>query len=513
MFSNLLKNISILKKFLFINLIFFTIIGLFTFAYLKNVQPNLIKKKSSNHIEIINNTIDNLVRLEVAFIEEDIRRFLFSTRFLFQNLDRVIFFDNELNLVGDTDTLDLDPRSFSTRLDLVELEVLNEEKTKEITETKNINVGNDNVVSLKDVLFNYVGSKNYGIPFTFTQEEFNKFKLTTIKNVMKDGKNIGYLAISENANDVKAAISERETFVIRTAIAVGIVILIFSFVLNRYFLKPIRNLVAYTKTIKEKKPKITNIDALKLRNDELGLLSKSLDDMTLELQKRISQAENFSTDLVHEIRNPLASLKSASEILHDSNDISQRMKLINILSHDVQRIERLITDYSQMLKDEVALSREKAKKLDIEPIIKSVVDDFNNIYKVKRGINISYKNDGKNKYFINGIENRLEQIIANLLDNAISFSDDNKDIIVKVSNLNGEKINIDILDEGQGFKEKDTNKVFKRFYSNRPDKFGQHSGLGLNIVKNLVDLHNGTIKASNRTDKKGARMEVIFPTV
>ena len=91
MFSNLLKNLSILKKFLFINLIFFTIIGLFTFVYLKNVQPNLIKKKSSNHIKIINNTIDNLNRLEIRFIEEDIRKFLFSTRFLFQNLDRVIF--------------------------------------------------------------------------------------------------------------------------------------------------------------------------------------------------------------------------------------------------------------------------------------------------------------------------------------------------------------------------------------------------------------------------------------
>ena len=513
MFSNLLKNLSILKKFLFINLIFFTIIGLFTFAYLKNVQPNLIKKKSSNHIEIINNTIDNLVRLDVEFIEEDIRKFLFSTRFLFQNLDRVIFFDNELNLVGDTDTLDLDPRSFSSRLDIVELEVLNEEKTREITETKNINVGKENVVSLKDILFNYVGSKNYGIPFTFTEEEFNKFKLTTIKNVIKNDGNIGYLAISENANDIKAAIDERKTFIIRTAIAVGIVILIFSFVLNRYFLKPIRNLVTYTKAIKEKNTKITNIEGLKTRNDELGLLSSSLDDMTLELKKRISQAENFSTDLVHEIRNPLASLKSASEILHDTNDINQRVKLINILSHDVQRIERLITDYSQMLKDEVALSKEKTKKLDIEPIIKSVVDDFNNIYKVKRGINISYKNDGKSNYFINGIENRIEQIIANLLDNAISFSEDNKDIIVKVSKLNEKKINIDILDEGQGFKEKDTNKIFKRFYSNRPDKFGQHSGLGLNIVKNLVDLHNGSIKASNRPDKKGARMEVIFPMV
>ena len=138
MISNLLKNFSILKKFLFINLIFFTIIGLFTFIYIKNVKPNLIKKKSSNHIEVINNTIDNLTRLNINFVEEDIRRFLSSTRFLFQNLDRVIFFDNELNLVGDTDTLDLDPRSFSTRLNIIELETLNEKKSKEITEKKNI---------------------------------------------------------------------------------------------------------------------------------------------------------------------------------------------------------------------------------------------------------------------------------------------------------------------------------------------------------------------------------------
>jgi two-component system sensor histidine kinase ChvG len=511
MISNVLKNLSILKKFLFINFIFFTIIGLFTFVYLKNVQPNLIKKKSSNHIEVINNTIDNLIRLEVKFVEEDIRRFLFSTRFLFQNLDRVIFFDNQLNLVGDTDTLDLDPRSFSKRLDTVELEILNEEKTKEIVEKKNIDIGTDNAVSLRDILFNYAGSKNFGIHFTFTQDEFKKFKLTTIKNVMQDGKNIGYLAITENANHKKAAIDERKTIVIRNAIAVGIVILIISFVLNRYFLKPIKNLVSYIKTIKNKDPKTTNIDTLKSRNDELGLLTNSLDDMTSELQKRIAHAENFSTDLVHEIRNPLASLKSASEILHDTNDINQRIKLINILSHDVQRIERLITDYSQVLKDEVALSKEKIKKIDVEPIIKSVVDDFNNIYKLKRGISIFYENDGNNKYFINGIENRIEQIIANLLENAISFSKDNRNVMVKVSKLHDKKVVISILDEGQGFKEKDTNKIFKRFYSNRPDKFGQHSGLGLNIVKNLVDLHNATIKASNRIDKKGASMEIIFP--
>jgi len=510
MFNYLLKNLSILKKFLFINLIFFSVIGLFTFLYLKNIQPNLIKNKSSNHIKIINNTVDNLDRLEIDFNEEDIRKFLFSTRFIFQSLDRVIFFDNQLNLVGDTDTLDLDPRSFSTRLDIVELEILNEEKSREITENKNINIGNDNLVSLQDILFNYAGSKNFGIPFTFTQQEFNNFKLTTIKNVFRDDVNIGYIAITENANDVRAAIDERKTFILRTAFAVGIVILIFSFVLNRYFLKPIQNLVNYTNKIKNKEHKKINIDNLKSRNDELGLLSKSLDDMTLELQKRISHAENFSTDLVHEIRNPLASLKSASEILNDTKDAEERLKLINILSHDVQRIERLITDYSQILKDEVALSKEKFKKIDLIPIIKSVVDDYNNVYQAKRGINISFLNDGNKSYVINGIENRIEQIIANLLDNAISFSDDNKNIDIKISKNLEKQIVINILDEGPGFKERDTSKIFQRFYSNRPDKFGQHSGLGLNIVKNLTDLHNASINALNRTDKRGANLEIIF---
>ena len=128
------------------------------------------------------------------------------------------------------------------------------------------------------------------------------------------------MAISENANDIRSAINERKTFILRTAIFIGIVIFIFSFVLNRYFLKPIKNLVAYTKIIKEKSRKKTNINELKSRNDELGTLSNSLDDMTSELQKRISHAENFSTDLVHEIRNPLTSLKSASEILHETED-------------------------------------------------------------------------------------------------------------------------------------------------------------------------------------------------
>ena len=510
MFKNFIKDLSILKKFLFINLVIFLFIGSLTILYLKNVQPNLIQKKTRNHIKVINNTIDHILRLDIKFEEEDVRRFLFSTRFLFQNLDRVILFDNQFNLVGDTDTLDLDPRSFSSRIDIVQQEILDEKKSEKIVETKNLNKKKG--TSLKDILSNYSLSKNFGKPYTFTQEGYNQFLLTTIKNVTLDGKNIGYLAISENANDIRSAINERKTFIIRTAIFVGIVIFIFSFVLNRYFLKPIKNLVTYTKIIREKSRKKTNIDVLKNRNDELGTLSTSLDDMTHELQKRISHAENFSSDLVHEIRNPLTSLKSASEILHETDNQTERRKLIDILEHDVQRIERLITDYSQMLKDEVALNKEQMKKINLKLIAKSVVDDFNNIYEAKRGIKIILS-DLKNleEYNIYGIENRVEQIIANLLDNSISFSEDKKDIIVQLNKDNDKNIILKVIDEGQGFKEKNTDKVFKRFYSNRPEKFGEHSGLGLNIVKNLVDLHGGSIKASNNPNQKGANVEIIFP--
>jgi two-component system sensor histidine kinase ChvG len=512
MLGDFLKSLSILKKFLFINFIVFLIIGSLTLVYIGNVKPNLIKNKKSEHIQIIDNTIEHILRLNIKFEEEDIRRFLFSTRFLFQNLDRVILFDKQLNLVGDTDTLDLDPRSFSNRLDIVQLEILNAETSKKIIETKNIN--KEKTISIKDILTNYSWSKDYGRAFTFTQEGYDKFLLTTVKNVMIDGSNVGYLAISENANDIRAAINERKTFILRTAIFIGIVIFVFSFVLNRYFLKPIKNLVSYTKIIKEKSRKKTNINELKSRNDELGVLSKSLDDMTNELQKRISHAENFSTDLVHEIRNPLTSLKSASEILNETENQEQRAKLIDILNHDVQRIERLITDYSQILKDEVALSKEKMKKIDIKVITKSVVDDFNNIYKAKRGIQIILKSSGdEEKYFINGIENRVEQIIANLLDNSISFSENNKKILVEVSKNEKNEIILKVIDEGKGFKEINTKKIFDRFYSNRPDNFGEHSGLGLNIVKNLVDLHGATIDASNNITQRGAIVEIVFPRI
>ena len=511
MLSNFIKNLSIIKKFLFLNLVFFLVIGVFTLLYLRSIEPSLIKNKASNHIQIIDNTTDHLKRLKINFNIDEIKKFLFSTRFLFQNLDRVVIFDSNFNLIGDTDTLDLDPRSFSPKLEIVEMDILDSE-VKKTNSNKQTSLESKNLPFLKDKLTNYANSPEFGKPLAFTQNTYEQFILTTIKNVNIDENNYGFIVIQENANEIRVAINERKNFILRTAAIVIVVIMIFSFVLNRYFLKPIKNIVNYTNIIKEKSNEETNIENIKKRNDELGILSKSVDEMTKELNKRITNAENFSTDLVHEIRNPLASLKSASEIISETENKTLRDKLINIISHDVERIERLVTDYSQMLKDEAAISSEQMKELDLKLITRSVVDDYNGVYNSKRGISVKLNTNGSKDYKILGIENRVEQIIANLLDNSISFSNDNQEIEVELEKANNGSINLNVIDQGEGFKETDTNKIFNRFYSNRPEKFGEHSGLGLNIVKNLVELHNGQIRASNNDDK-GAKIEITFPKI
>ena len=510
MLSRFLKNLSILKKFLFINFVVFLVIGILTIFYLNSIKPTIIKDKTSNHISVLNNTIENISRLNIKFNEYDIKKFLFSTRFLFQNLDRVQIFDNKFKLIGDTDTLDLDPRAFSQKLEVIEMQDLNADQIEKKKEKND--VASNKISFIDSDLKDYSNSSNFGNPYSFTEESYDQFLLITIKNVFIDSKNVGYLAIIENANDVKVAIAERKNFIIRTAIFVVIVILIFSFVLNRYFLKPIRNLVAYTKIIKDKSDEKTNIENIKKRNDELGVLSNSLDEMTNQLNKRIATAENYSTDLLHEIRNPLASLKSASDIISETENKELRSKLVGIVSHDVERIERLITDYSQMLKDEAAISSERMKKINLNHIAKSVVDDFNSIYESKRSISIKLKIEDNKDFKILGIENRIEQIIANLLENSISFSENNQEIIVEISKKQNNQLSLVVIDEGIGFSEKNTNKIFNRFYSNRPEKFGEHSGLGLNIVKNLVDLHNGEIIATNNANK-GAKVEIILPAI
>ena len=504
------KTSSILRKFLLFNLIVFSILGLFTFIYLQAIQPNLVKNKTINHQTIIKNTNDHIQRLNIEFDEKGLSTFLLSARFLFQNLDRVQFFNLDGNLIGDTNMLDIDQNVFS-RSDLIIEQDINSPDINELKNNINedINQSLDYYKNLKKIILNDLKNE----PLIIENNIKNDFFVQTLDKVSVEKDVVGYILVSEQANDISVAVKERKDFIIRTVVAIALVIFIFSTFLNKYILKPISFLVKYTESIKAKSDKPVNIDNFFIRRDEVGTLTQSIHEMTLELQKRTNRAETFSTDLAHEIRNPLASLKGASELLDKTTEQKDREKLLNIINHDVERIERLITDYTQMLKDEASLSREKMVKIDLGLIIKNVVEDFKqNIVSLNKKIEIQIVSKNIKQKILNilGIESRIEQVIANLLENALSFSQNNTKIVVEVEELNDDFLII-VKDQGPGFKEKNIENIFKRFYSNRPKNFGEHSGLGLNIVKNIVELHKGKIKALNRIDTKGAQLEVMFP--
>jgi len=506
------KSSSILRKFLIFNLIVFLVLGIFTFLYLNELKPNLVENRSNHHIKIINNTSDHINRLNIEFTKESATDFLLSKRFLFQNLDRVQLYDLNSNLLADTDTLDLDQDVF------VKSQNVQETSIDKLDENINIKKSSKEI---KTVTFNtetyvreYSKQKNINEKLIISELINNNFYVMTVNSVRADGENKGYIIVSEIANDILVAVDERKNFILRTVLSVAIVILIFSVFLNKYVLKPIRSLVLYTKAIKEKDVKIGKHEKYLLRQDEVGQLSRSLNEMTDNLYKRINVAETFSSDLAHEIRNPLTSLKGASEVLDNTSDSEKRKKLLKIIGHDVERIERLITDYSQMLKDEASLSRAKMIKIDLSDVANSVVEDFNSdLSNLNKNIKIDIDHSSLNgsKLHVLGVESKLEQIVANLLDNAVSFSPSNSKISV-ICSIKKKKAQLVIEDEGPGFNEKNINQVFNRFYSNRPEKFGEHSGLGLNIVKHIIELHGGSIEVSNRMErKKGARVEVLLP--
>ncbi len=500
------KTASILKKFLLFNLTTFSILGLFTIFYLKAIQPNLVKKRAIDHKIIISNTEDHLKRLNVDYSNDGIRTFLLSTRFLFQSLDRVQFYDSFGELIGDTNILDLDQSVFS-RSDVIIEET--------IDGNQSINEKSSNISSGKkeNSIKNFLLKKYKNEPITISEFSKNNFFVKTLSKIKLDEENIGYILVSEQANDIVNAVKERKAFIIRTVFAVALVIIIFSLFLNKYILKPVGLLVKYSDSIKKKSNENIDIKKVFVRDDEIGKLTMSIDEMTKELQHRTNRAETFSNDLAHEIRNPLASLKSASELLDKTTEKNESEKLLKIINHDVERIERLITDYSQMLKDEASLSREKMSKINLIEVVNNVVEDFKqdlSNQNKKIDIKIIEKINSKNGRYILGIENRLEQVIANLLDNSISFSQENQKIEIGIEETTKNLV-MTVKDEGPGFSETSPQKIFKRFYSNRPKSFGKHSGLGLNIVKNIVELHKGTIAASNRLNTQGAQVEVLLP--
>ena len=250
------KSASILKKFLLFNFFVFLVLGIFTIIYLEAVQPNLVKKRTANHSLIIKNTSDHLERLKISFNKESITQFLLSTRFLFQSLDRVQFYNTEGVLIGDTNILDLDQSVF-TKSDLVleqNIDANNLDTNKEQTLNQNENDEKEGN-SIREVIL-----KDFQGETLVIENEIKKnFFVSTLNKIKIDNNFIGYIIVTEEANDILFAVEERKNFILRTVLAVALVILIFSLFLNKYILKPIGFLVSYTESIKEKSEQPSHI--------------------------------------------------------------------------------------------------------------------------------------------------------------------------------------------------------------------------------------------------------------
>ena len=214
------KSASILKKFLLFNFTVFSVLGIFTIIYLEAIQPNLVKNRTINHKVIISNTVDNFERLSIDFTKEGIRTFLLSARFLFQSLDRVQFYDIRGNLIGDTNILDLDQSVFSRSDFIIEETIDGKSITPEIQER----LEEEEKDNIKEIILNqYIDQ-----PITIDETIKNDYFVSTLSKVNINKKDIGFIVVSEQANEIITAVKERKAFIVRTMIAVAIVILIFS---------------------------------------------------------------------------------------------------------------------------------------------------------------------------------------------------------------------------------------------------------------------------------------------
>lgn len=331
---------------------------------------------------------------------------------------------------------------------------------------------------------------------------------------------LGALMLSTEAGDIEElARAERTRLFLVFAIVLSIAF-ISATLLAGTIAQPIQRLARAAVRVRTVVGGRVEIPQFPGRKDEIGELSRVLSDMTEAMYNRIDAIESFAADVAHEIKNPLTSLKSAVETLDLARTDEQRARLEAVIRHDVERIDRLLSDISNASRLDAELSREKMDRLDIASLLESVVD-------MTRTLNES-RADGDHlptlvldlkdraRLTVPGIESRIGQVVHNLLSNATSFSPADGTIKISASRKN-KRVKILVEDDGPGIPPDNLESIFERFYTERPadEGFGGHSGLGLNISKQIVEVHGGTILAENRTDADGdiigARFIVSLP--
>ena len=327
---------------------------------------------------------------------------------------------------------------------------------------------------------------------------------------------LGGLLVTKDSKGIDDALYETRRDILKVfAVALALTVLL-SVYLAGTIARPLRRLALAAERVRHDHSRRHRIPDMADRDDEIGELAATLNDMTDALWKRMDAIDRFAADVAHEIKNPLTSLRSAVETTARLKDSAQQQKLMGIIQEDVGRLDRLISDISEASRIDAELSRAESEPTDIAGMLATLADIQNSTSGSTGPRVVLARTDGADPLMISGIESRLAQVFRNLITNAATFSPSESVISISIS-VEPLEIRIDVDDEGPGIPPGNEEKIFQRFYTERADseKFGTHSGLGLSISKQIIEAHRGEIRAGNRFDAVGnvlgARFMVRLP--
>jgi two-component system sensor histidine kinase ChvG len=331
----------------------------------------------------------------------------------------------------------------------------------------------------------------------------------------RGGQSIGIVLLTRDAREVDARLFEIRASVLLLFGTALLLTVMLSFYLARTIATPMLELARATQRIREGEGREQSVpQALLARDDEIGVLARDLQNSARALWARIDANERFAADVAHELRNPLTSVRSALETLRRVEDPESRNRLLDIIAEDAVRMDRLIADISDISRVDAELSRTVSTPVDIAPILSALAELH--AATRKEGDPVVILDAPPGPLVVRGVEGRIVQVFRNLLGNALSFSPPRGHVWVR-ARMAGAYVEIAVEDEGPGIPEQKLESIFERFYSERPrgERFGQHSGLGLSISKQIVEGLRGTILAENRRgpdgEVRGARFIVRLP--
>ena len=323
---------------------------------------------------------------------------------------------------------------------------------------------------------------------------------------------LGALLLTADLSDIEDIVRNEQITTLKIFAGALAITLLLSFFLGRTIARPIRKLARAAERVRRTIGREENIPLFAARNDEIGDLSRSLSSMTQALYNQIDAIETFAADVAHELKNPLSSMRSAIETLESTDREDLRERLLAVINDDVKRLDRLITDISDASRLDAELARSSLDAIDLGVMVNTIGDAYHTSG-AAHGVTIAFEQIEAGVFMVKGLDSRLGQVLRNLLDNALSFSPDGGTIQVELKRFE-DKVSCTITDEGPGVPEGAEEKIFSRFYSERPESedFGTHSGLGLAICQQIIEAHSGTIIAQNREDGcSGAIFRVDLP--